>query len=83
MTNTKSQALVFAANYYSLQLERYVIDYLEDIEGYCQKHVFYCIKIIEKAFVPGGSNLNDDERLTDAMAHYPLGKPAKSLDHYI
>lgn len=42
MTNTKSQALVFAANYYTLHIDRYVDDYLTDIEEFCQKHVFYC-----------------------------------------
>ena len=81
MTNTKSQALVFVANYYTLHIDRYVDDYLTDIEEFCQKHVFYC-QIIEKAFVPGDSDMNDEERLALAINHYPLGRPAKSLDHY-
>ena len=82
MTKTQSQAMVFAANYYSLHLDRYVYDIIHGSEEYCQKHVFYC-KIIETAFVPGDSQLNDDERLALAMGHYPSGKPGNCLDHYI
>ena len=85
LTNTRSDALIVAADYHSLQLEEYFYDIVTGSEEYCKEQAWIC-SAVERTLIPEDDEtikLNDAEAAARSMQYYPAGRPGNSIDHYI
>ena len=85
LTNTRSDPLILAADYYDLQLDDYFYDVLTAGEESCKESAWVC-ETIERTMIPKDDEtiLNDDpEAAVRSTKNYPAGRPGNSIDHYM
>ena len=66
LTNTEDEALIVAADYYSLQLDDYLYDFVAESGEFCWENTWICLTA-GALIIEDGESLNEDDEMVNSF----------------